>query len=98
MLKSLVLLLVLLIMPIHRAFAEQPSIPSISADQSHVADPPKPIEPDMKGFGTRAVPGRTLNEMLEHCRAQRVSQDAVEQARCKQLLRTLKNQPGNTRD
>ncbi len=97
MMKFVFPLLVALVLPIQPSFAQQqPSIPTMSADESHVTDLSKPIEPEMKGFGTRAVEGRTLDEMLRNCDARRESQSAVEKARCEQLVRTLKNQPGNT--
>ena len=80
------------------AIAQQPPIPVINADDSYVAQPPPAIEPGMKGYGTRGVDGRTLAEMLENCRDQARQLSAVEQARCEQLQRTLKNQPGNSAD
>ena len=75
--------------------AQSRSIPVQSADDSHVARPRPPIEPDMLGYGTRGVEGRTLREMLGRCAAAAGSQTEVEQARCDQLRRTVKNQPGN---
>ncbi len=96
MMKFVFPVLVALIVPAQPSFAQQqPSIPSVNADESHVLNPPQPIEPDMKGFGTRAVEGHTLDEMLRTCRARPSPPSAVEQARCEQLLRTMKNQPGN---
>lgn len=75
--------------------AQSRDIPVQNADNSHVAQPPPPIEPDMKGYGTRGVEGRTLREMLDKCRNTSGMLNKAEQARCDQLLRTLKNQPGN---
>ena len=76
--------------------AQSQSIPVQSADDSYVAQPRPPIEPDMRGYGTRGVEGRTLREMLDRCAAAASrSAGAVEQARCEQLRRTVKNQPGN---
>lgn len=58
-----------------------------------------PIEPGLKGFGVMAVEGRTLQEMLARCRQTRTSAEGddvtVAAARCDQLRRTLRNQPGN---
>lgn len=58
------------------------------------------IEPGLKGFGVMAVEGTTLQEMLARCRQARVSGEgddvSVAVARCDQLRRTLRNQPGNT--
>ncbi len=76
--------------------AQSQSIPVQSADDSHVAQPRPPIEPDMRGYATRGVEGRTLREMLDRCAAIAInSPDEVERARCDQLRRTVKNQPGN---
>lgn len=72
------------------------SIPVQTAEQSHVKHLPAIIEPDVKGFGTRGVEGQTLDEMLDRCKSTATSATAVEKARCQQLKRTLKNQPGGT--
>ncbi len=93
--KYLPKLLFALIVPIQSSFAQQPSVPAVSADNTQVANPPAPIEPDMKGYGTRGVEGRTLSEMLDKCRSAAGSMGEVEKARCDQLRRTVKNQPGN---
>lgn len=61
-------------------------------------------EPGMKGFGIRAVEGRTLPEMLGRCAdADRGEASlapgetpALLAARCDQLRRSLHTQPGNT--
>ena len=61
-------------------------------------------EPGMKGYGIRAVDGRTLTEMLGRCAAaDRGEADlapgetpALLAARCGQLRRSLRTQPGNT--
>lgn len=61
-------------------------------------------EPGMKGFGIRAVEGRTLSEMLGRCAdADRGEASlapgetsALLAARCDQLRRSLRTQPGNT--
>ncbi|MEE7464955.1 hypothetical protein MFUR16E_29060 [Methylobacterium fujisawaense] len=61
-------------------------------------------EPGMKGFGIRAVEGRTLPEMLGRCAAADRGEAALApgetpellSARCDQLRRSLRTQPGNT--
>lgn len=61
-------------------------------------------EPGMKGFGIRAVEGRTLAEMLDRCAAADRGEAALASgetpellaARCDQLRRSLRTQPGNT--
>ncbi|TXM95524.1 hypothetical protein [Methylobacterium sp. WL116] len=58
----------------------------------------------MKGYGIRAVEGETLAEMLDRCSAadrgatQLAPDDtaALLAARCDQLRRSLRTQPGNT--
>ena len=78
------------------AAGQSPAIPVQSADDSHVVRPRPPIEPDMLGYGTRGVEGRTLREMLDRCAAAASRpDDEVENARCDQLRRTVRNQPGN---
>jgi len=58
-----------------------------------------PLEPGLRGFGVMPVDGRTLPEMQARCKQVRangrVDNDAVAAARCSQLQRTLRNQPGN---
>lgn len=58
-----------------------------------------PIEPGLRGFGVMPVEGATLQEMLSRCRHVRASGagsgDPVTEARCDQLRRTVRNQPGN---
>lgn len=73
-----------------------PQLPTIVADQSKAKSPPAPIEPGVRGYGTRGIEGHTLPEMKTACAADRRS-DAVLVARCDQLRRTLKTTPGNTR-
>ena len=77
--------------------AAQP-IPVMKAEDSRVANPPPAIEPGVKGYGVRAVEGRTLDEMRQRCGAAPASRSALEQARCDQLRRTLKTQPGGRLD
>ena len=75
--------------------AQQSQVPTVSADNTTVAHPPKPLEPGVKGYGTRGVEGRTLGEMLAYCRVQaRLSR--LQAARCDQLRRSLKTQPDGT--
>jgi hypothetical protein len=58
-----------------------------------------PIEPGLRGFGVMPVDGRTQQEMLSRCRQVRANgaggNDPVAEARCDQLHRTIRNQPGN---
>lgn len=60
-----------------------------------------PIEPGLKGFGVMAVEGRTLQEMLSRCKQAQAGGKSdvgpVAAARCDQLRRTIRNQPGNTK-
>ena len=72
------------------------SIPVMKAEDSRALVPPSKIEPDVKGYGTRAVEGRTLGEMKARCAASAASMSRVEAARCDQLRRTRRTQPGNT--
>jgi len=72
-----------------------PKIPAVIADMSKAKSLPTPIEPGMKGYGTRAVPGETLPEMKARCSAG--AMDIVATARCDQLRRTLNSQPSNKR-
>ena len=75
--------------------AQQQTVPVQSADKSTISNPPHPIEPNLKGYGTRGVEGTTLVQMVSHCRsAHALSQ--LERARCEQLLRSLNSQPGNS--
>lgn len=56
-------------------------------------------EPDVKGYGIRAVPGATLKEMIANCAAAQPGDDTATQLKweeCAQLHRSLKTQPGNT--
>lgn len=61
-------------------------------------------EPGMKGYGIRAVEGGTLAEMLDRCAAADRGaaplapgeSPALLTARCDQLRRSLRTQPGNT--
>lgn len=61
-------------------------------------------EPSVKGYGIRGVEGATLSEMLRRCAAARLGDIALAEgesqalftARCEQLHRTLRNQPGNS--
>ncbi|KOX47861.1 hypothetical protein ADL19_21415 [Streptomyces purpurogeneiscleroticus] len=61
-------------------------------------------EPGMKGFEIRAVEGSTLPEMLGRCTAADRGEaslapgetPALLAARCDQLRRSLRTQPGNT--
>ena len=76
--------------------AQQQKIPVQSADKTTVSKPPQPIEPNMKGYGTRGVEGATLDQMLSHCRQVGQPLSQVEKARCEQLLRSLDSQPGNS--
>ena len=75
--------------------AADQQIPVMKAEDSRAANPPPPIEPGTKGYGVRAVDGRTLGDMQERCRTADASRPAAEQARCDQLQRTLRTQPGN---
>lgn len=58
-----------------------------------------PIEPGLRGFGVLPVEGASLREMLSRCRQAHASgsrgEDPVTEARCDQLRRTIRNQPGN---
>ena len=76
------------------AGAAAQSIPVMKAEDSRVGNPPATIEPGVKGYGIRAVEGRTLDEMRQRCNAASAARSALEQARCDQLRRTLKTQPG----
>ncbi len=79
--------------------AQKEKIPTQLADKSAVAKPPSPIEPDMKGYGTRGVEGNTLAAMLGSCRRPSAPLSRVQAARCDQLERTLKTQPdGNAKE
>jgi len=61
-------------------------------------------EPGLKGYGIRAVEGATLPEMLGRCAAADRGEaslasgetPALLAARCDQLRRSLRTQPGNT--
>lgn len=63
------------------------------------------MEPSLKGYGIKAVDGETLAHMRDRCA--RASQGdaalmegetpALLKARCDQLKRTTRTQPGNTR-
>lgn len=87
-----------IVLSVSAAGAVAQPIPVQKADDSRVRNPPRPLEPDVKGYGIRAVEGGTLDDMLTACKAPAVSSSAVrsaaERARCDQLLRTLKTQPG----
>lgn len=60
-------------------------------------------EPSLRGYGIKGVEGATLDDMLARCAAaDRGSADLAEgetpallAARCAQLRRSLRNQPGN---
>lgn len=69
-------------------------IPTMIADKSKAKSPSAPIEPGVRGYGTRGVEGSTLAEMKARC-VEAGSLDAVKAARCDQLRRTLKTAPGN---
>lgn len=75
------------------ASAQKSQIPTQLADKSAVATPPAPIEPGVKGYGTRGVEGKTLTSMLDSCRRPSSPLSKVQAARCDQLERTLKTQP-----
>ncbi|WP_237482754.1 hypothetical protein [Lichenibacterium dinghuense] len=61
-------------------------------------------EPDLKGFGVKGVTGATLADMLARCSAaghgaaplEKGETPALLDARCAQLRRSLKTQPGNS--
>lgn len=76
--------------------AQAQTIPTIMADMSKAKAPVPPIEPGVRGYGTRAVAGETLAEMKASCETA-TTFDAVKAARCDQLKRTLKTTPSNTR-
>jgi hypothetical protein len=60
-------------------------------------------EPSLKGYGIKGVAGASLSEMLARCAAAGRGEAALAegetqpllQARCAQLRRSLRNQPGN---
>jgi hypothetical protein len=100
--KISLLITVVMVTSLHFASAQNPAIPTLLADKSSAAKLPTPIEPDMKGYGTRGVQGRTLAAMLDSCRRPNSPLSKVEAARCDQLERALKAQPdatmGNSND
>lgn len=61
-------------------------------------------EPSVKGYGIKGVTGATLSDMLGRCADARRGgfalaegeSPALFKARCDQLHRTLRNQPGNS--
>jgi hypothetical protein len=77
--------------------APQPQVPTVNADNTSVVHPPKPLEPGVKGYGTRGVEGRTLGEMIASCQL-RTRLSNLQIARCDQLRRSLKAQPDGTLD
>ena len=93
-LKSAIVVLALAPLLAASAFAQ--SIPTMKAEASRVARPPPTIEPGVKGYGIHAVEGATLDEMKARCSTAAAARSAVEAARCEQLRRTMKTQPGNT--
>lgn len=76
--------------------AQAQTIPTIVADMSKAKAPAPPIEPGIRGYGTRGVEGDSLVEMKSSCAAT-ISLSPVKAARCDQLRRTLRTQPSNTR-
>lgn len=75
---------------------KSPKIPTLIADKSRATSPPVPIEPGVRGYGTRGVDGQTLAQMKAACASDAASSDVIV-ARCDQLRRTPKTTPGNTR-
>ena len=67
----------------------------MNADNTSVAYPPQPLEPDMKGYGTRGIEGKTLADMLASCQLPE-QHSRVQVSRCVQLRRSLKTQPDGT--
>ncbi len=87
-----------ILLPAYLAFAviagaQSKPVPVESADKSSALNPPTPIEPGMKGYGTRQVEGKTLPAMLAHCKDEAASLSHVEAARCDQLHRMMTAQP-----
>ena len=97
MLISLPLLLACTLNAAQQTPAQQTKIPVVSADSTGVPQPPKPIEPGVKGYGTRGVEGETLSDMVRSCQVQ-TQRTRLLAARCDQLKRSLKTQPDGTVD
>lgn len=93
--KSALVLALCLSAALATVLAQQTNVPTVSADNTSVVHPPQPLEPDMKGYGTRGVEGKTLADMLASCKAP-TQLSRVQASRCAQLRRSMKTQPDGT--
>lgn len=92
--RYIVVIAVGLTLAVNPLLAQQTKLPVVSADDTAVPQPPKPVEPDVKGYGTRGVEGATLKEMVTSCQVKPLTR--LKAARCAQLKRSLKTQPDGT--
>lgn len=70
-------------------------IPSVNADNTAVANPPAPAEPNFRGYGVKGIKAATLTDMQRACVGV-PGEATVQRARCDQLRRTMRTQPGNS--